>query len=134
MLPGGHDTIASPRTQLSELFGALTLSTDLAFGQPMEHVMRACLIALRIADSLGLDERTRADAYSVTMLATVCTGESFEMVQAFGDDIAFRSGMYHLGPSQFAVMFYAGAGGIRQVGVVACEHSGEHHRQRWQES
>jgi HD-GYP domain-containing protein (c-di-GMP phosphodiesterase class II) len=107
MPTGGHDTSAPPRTQLSELFAALSLSTDLAFGQPMEHVLRACLIALRLADRLGLNEDARADTYWVTMLATVCTGESFEMVKAFGDDIAFRSGMYHVGPSQFAVMFYA---------------------------
>jgi hypothetical protein len=42
----------------------------------------------------------------VTLLATVCTGESFELAQMFGDDVAFRSGMYHVGPSQLAQMFY----------------------------
>ena len=72
----------------------------------MEHVLRSCLIALRLADRLGLDEAGRAETYWVTLLATVCTGESFELAQAFGDDIAFRSGMYHVGPSQLAVMFY----------------------------
>ncbi|HEX6539171.1 MAG TPA: HD domain-containing phosphohydrolase [Candidatus Dormibacteraeota bacterium] len=98
---------ATPRTRLSELIAAQSLTTDLAFAQPMEHVLRACLIALRVGERLGVDEQTRADAYWVTLLATVCTGESFEMVKLFGDDIAFRSGMYHVGPSQFAVMFYA---------------------------
>lgn len=93
--------------RLPELVAALSLSTDLAFGQPMEHVLRACLIALRVAERMGLDEQARRDVYWVTLIATVCTGESFEMVQAFGDDIRFRSGMYHVGPSQFAVMFYA---------------------------
>jgi HD-GYP domain-containing protein (c-di-GMP phosphodiesterase class II) len=42
----------------------------------------------------------------VTLLATVCTGESFELAKTFGDDIAFRSGMYHVGPSQFAQLLY----------------------------
>ena len=42
----------------------------------------------------------------MTLLATVCTGESFELAQMFGDDVAFRSGMYHVGPSQLAQMFY----------------------------
>jgi hypothetical protein len=43
-------------------------------GQPMEHVLRSCLIALRLADRLGLDEQQRAETYWVTMLALVCTG------------------------------------------------------------
>lgn len=98
---------APSSVRLPELIAALSFSTDLAFGQPMEHVLRACLIALRVAERMGLDEQTRRDVYWVTLVATVCTGESFEMVQAFGDDIAFRAGMYHVGPSQFAVLFYA---------------------------
>jgi HD-GYP domain-containing protein (c-di-GMP phosphodiesterase class II) len=92
--------------RLSELVAAISLSTDLALGQPMEHVLRACLIALRIAERLGLDEAARAEVYWVTLLATVCTGESFELMQLFGDDIAFRTGMFHVGPSQVAQMFY----------------------------
>jgi len=101
--------------RLSELVAVLSFSSDLALGQPMEHVLRACLLALRLADRLGLDEDARAETYWVTLLATVCTGESFELAQAFGDDVAFRAGIYHVGPSQLAVMFYvmgrAGAGG-----------------------
>jgi hypothetical protein len=92
--------------RLSELVAALSLSSDFALGQPMEHVLRSCLIALRVADRLGLDEARRSETYWVTLLATVCTGESFELAQMFGDDIAFRSGMYHVGPSQLAQMFY----------------------------
>jgi hypothetical protein len=42
----------------------------------------------------------------VTLLALVCTGESFELAQLFGDDVAFRSGMYHVGPSRLAQMVY----------------------------
>src|SRR5881628_762414 len=72
----------------------------------MEHVLRACLISVGLAEVLGLDDATRAETYWVTLLATVCTGESFELVQLFGDDIAFRSGTYHVGPSQLAQMFY----------------------------
>ncbi len=38
------------RTQvrLAELVAALSLGIDLGFGQPMEHVLRQCLIALRL--------------------------------------------------------------------------------------
>jgi hypothetical protein len=32
-----------------ELLAALSLGIDLGFGQPMEHVLRPCLISLRLA-------------------------------------------------------------------------------------
>jgi hypothetical protein len=92
--------------RLSELVAALSFASDLGLGQPMEHVLRSCLIALRLADRLGLDEAQRAETYWVTLLALVCTGESFELAQLFGDDVAFRSGMDHIGPSQLAQMVY----------------------------
>jgi HD-GYP domain-containing protein (c-di-GMP phosphodiesterase class II) len=103
---------------LSELVAAISLSSDLALGQPMEHVLRACLVALRLAERLGLSDEERCETYWVTLLATVCSGESFELAQVFGDDIAFRSGMYHVGPSQLALMFYllGRAGATRSAG------------------
>ena len=101
------------------MVAAISLSSDLGLGQPMEHVLRACLIALRLADLMGLDEAGRSETYWVTLLATVCTGESFELVQMFGDDIAFRSGMYHVGPSQLAMLAYVT--GRAQSGRAAAE-------------
>jgi hypothetical protein len=41
--------------RLAELVAALSLGIDLGFGQPMEHVLRQCLIALRIGERVGLD-------------------------------------------------------------------------------
>ena len=42
------------QVRLAELVAALSLGIDLGFGQPMEHVLRQCLIALRLADELVL--------------------------------------------------------------------------------
>jgi hypothetical protein len=42
--------------RLAELVGSLSFGVDLGFGQPMEHALRQCLIALPIAERLGLDE------------------------------------------------------------------------------
>ena len=39
--------------RLAELVAALSLGVDLGFGQPMEHVLRQCLIALRLAERIG---------------------------------------------------------------------------------
>jgi len=48
------------RVRLAELVAALSLGVDLGFGQPMEHVLRQCVIALRLAERVGLDEASRS--------------------------------------------------------------------------
>jgi HD-GYP domain-containing protein (c-di-GMP phosphodiesterase class II) len=109
--PAGRQTSAavgrSPGVRLSELVAVLSFASDFGLGQPMEHVLRSCLIALRLADRVGMDDTERRETYWVTLLATVCTGESFELAQMFGSDVAFRSGIYHVGPSQLAQMVHA---------------------------
>jgi hypothetical protein len=43
---------------LAELCAATSLFTDLGTGQPSEHGLRTCVIAMRVADALGLDRST----------------------------------------------------------------------------
>jgi hypothetical protein len=50
---------APSRVTLAELLAVLSLATDLRMGQPMEHVLRQCLIALRLADRLGVEPGER---------------------------------------------------------------------------
>lgn len=74
---------------------ALSLGVDLGFGQPMEHVLRQCLIALRLAERVGLDENERSDVYYTALLINVgCHSDAHEQAKWFGDDIAFKSGKY----------------------------------------
>src|SRR5579862_1669403 len=87
----------SERTQvrLAELVAALSLGIDLGFGQPMEHVLRQCLIALRLADRIGLDEDERSVVYYTALLVNVgCHSDAHEQAKWFGDDIALKSGKY----------------------------------------
>ena len=56
------------RVRLAELVAALSLGIDLGFGQPMEHVLRQCLIALRLAERIGLGEEERATVYYTALL------------------------------------------------------------------
>jgi hypothetical protein len=49
--------------RLAEVLAALPLATDLGIGQPMEHMLRQCLIALRLAERLGLDDDERTVVY-----------------------------------------------------------------------
>ncbi len=81
--------------RLAELVAALSLGVDLGFGQPMEHVLRQCLIALRLAERLGLDEQERAVVYYTALLINVgCHSDAHEQAKWFGDDIALKSGKY----------------------------------------
>jgi len=81
--------------RFAELVAALSLGVDLGFGQPMEHVLRECLIALRLAERLGLDDAERSTVYYAALLVNVgCHSDAHEQAKWFGDDIALRSGKY----------------------------------------
>ena len=70
----------------------ISLGTDLGMGQPMEHVMRQSLIALRLAERLGLDETTRAVVYYVGLISWVgCHVDAYEQAKWFGDDLALKN-------------------------------------------
>ena len=74
---------------------ALSLGVDLGFGQPMEHVLRQCLIALRLAGEAGLGEQDRVAVYYTALLVNVgCHADAHEQAKWFGDDIALKTGKY----------------------------------------
>lgn len=78
--------------RLAELVATLSLGTDLGLGQPMEHVIRQTLIALRMSELLGLDESERAVVYYSGLLAWVgCHTDAYEQAKWFGDDIALKA-------------------------------------------
>jgi len=83
------------RVRLAELVASLSLGVDLGFGQPMEHVLRQCLIALRLAERSALSEQDRAAVYYTALLVNVgCHADAHEQAKWFGDDIALKSGKY----------------------------------------
>jgi HD-GYP domain-containing protein (c-di-GMP phosphodiesterase class II) len=76
---------------LAELVAAFSLATDLGLGQPMEHVLRSWVIALRLGDQVGLEQDERSSLYFTATLAWVgCVADTPELAAWFGDDIAFR--------------------------------------------
>jgi HD-GYP domain-containing protein (c-di-GMP phosphodiesterase class II) len=86
---------ATNTVRLAELVAALSLGVDLGFGQPMEHVLRECIIALRLSERIGLDEADRSTVYYTALLVNVgCHADAHEQAKWFGDDIALRSGKY----------------------------------------
>src|SRR5919205_1016363 len=81
--------------RLAELLAALSLGVDLGFGQPMEHVLRQCLIALRVAERIGLGEQERAHVYYTALLINVgCHADAHEQAKWFGDDVAIKEIKY----------------------------------------
>lgn len=85
--------------RLAEIVAALSLGIDLGFSQPMEHVLRQCLIALRLAERLELDDGDRAAVYYSALLVNVgCHSDAHEQAKWFGDDIALRSSKFDYEP------------------------------------
>jgi HD-GYP domain-containing protein (c-di-GMP phosphodiesterase class II) len=100
------------QVRLADLVAALSLGVDLGFGQPMEHVLRQCLIALRLAERIGLDEQERAVVYYTALLINVgCHTDAHEQAKWFGDDVALKAAKYDDVGS-----IRAAAGAMRRLG------------------
>jgi HD-GYP domain-containing protein (c-di-GMP phosphodiesterase class II) len=105
-----------PDVRLAELVAMLSLASDLGMGQPMEHAMRTCLIALRLGDELGLDGEQRESLYYVSLIGWVgCHVDAYEQAKWFGDDLALKGDsllrdMSGLAPLAFMAA-HLGAGG-----------------------
>jgi HD-GYP domain-containing protein (c-di-GMP phosphodiesterase class II) len=103
---------------LAELLAALSLGIDLGFGQPMEHVLRQCRIALRLADLVDLDEADRQALYFAALLVNVgCHTDAHEQARWFGDDVAMKATKYEhepfSAPDLAAMLRMLGSGGTR---------------------
>jgi len=86
------------RVRLAELVSALSLGIDLGFDQPMEHVLRQCLIALRLGEHAGVPEGDRVAVYYTALLVNVgCHSDAHEQAKWFGDDIAVKADKYAYG-------------------------------------
>ena len=82
--------------RLAELLAVLSLASDLGMDQPMEHVLRQCLISLRLAECLGLDGADREVVYYAALLAWVgCHVDAYEQAKWFGDDMALKGDIRH---------------------------------------
>src|SRR5258705_8971628 len=90
------DRVDTPEaTRMAELLAALSLGIDLGFGQPMEHVLRQCRIALRMCELLGPGDEERVAVYYTALLVNVgCHSDAHEQAYWFGDDIAMKSTKY----------------------------------------
>src|ERR1700739_930178 len=85
-------TPAGTRVRLADLLAALSLGCDLGMGLPMEHVLRQCLVSMRLASRLGLESEDRGVVYYTALLAWVgCHVDAYEQAKWFGDDLALKA-------------------------------------------
>jgi hypothetical protein len=108
--------------RLAELLAVLSLGADLGMGQPMEHVLRQSLIALRLAEVLALDESDRGVVYYSSLLAWVgCHVDAYEQAKWFGDDLALKSDarLTDLGSLRADTAFF-----LRHIGAGRVSSSG----------
>jgi hypothetical protein len=87
--------------RVAELVATASYAADLGLGQPMEHCMRQTVIALRMADLTGADDRDREATYYLGLLMNAfCHADAAEQTQWFGDDISLKGdGVETLGMS-----------------------------------
>ncbi|MCY0906027.1 LuxR C-terminal-related transcriptional regulator [Arthrobacter sp. H14-L1] len=82
----------------------------------MEHMLRASLLGLRIADRAGIGQAGRGRIYYANLLAWIgCHADSFELAALFGDDIGFRADYYMIdsrGLPMFSLMLRRTGSGL----------------------
>jgi HD-GYP domain-containing protein (c-di-GMP phosphodiesterase class II) len=78
--------------RLADLLAALSLTTDLAMGQPTEKAIRASILATEMARHMRIPEPEVADVYYTTLLKHLgCTATSHEEVYLSGpNDLGMR--------------------------------------------
>ena len=99
--------MAASGVRLTDLMVSLSLATDLGFGQPPEHMVRAARISMRIGERLGLDPAQLATLYDVSILTYVgCPVYGNEAAVLFGDDIDFRAHALEIDLAGFPAMVF----------------------------
>jgi hypothetical protein len=93
--------VAGSRIRLAELIASLSLATDLGMGQPMDHALRRCLLAVRLGEALGLRATELRAVYYVALVCSVgCTIKLQGFTPWFQDEIAAAAHAATLDPRQ----------------------------------
>jgi HD-GYP domain-containing protein (c-di-GMP phosphodiesterase class II) len=76
------------RIRTAELIAALCLATDLGMAFPFEHGLHTTLIAMRLADRLGIDRSSASQTYYACLLSHAgCTTEAHVTAEVFGGSL-----------------------------------------------
>ena len=97
---------------------SLSLAIDLGMGLPFEWMLRCCLVAVRLAERLGLSEHEQRDAYYLALLRHIgCTGNSHTDAILFGNELIGADGMsLDMDDMQVVMRFLTDSVGRNSVG------------------
>ena len=136
---------------LSQLAAALSTALDLTEGQPENHAVRSCHIALRIAEIVGLSAEDRAALYYAVLLKDLgCSSNAAKLCYLFGADdrtvkgdlktvnwsrltSKFRFALGHIAPGEspmqkvlkLVAMARQGEAGEKKLVEIRCERGAE---------
>src|SRR5215467_14501932 len=83
---------ATTGLRFAEMMAALSVATDFAMGQPVEHALASCALAVRLGASAGLSTAELRDVYYQALLRYIgCNADTEGMAEAVGDEIALRT-------------------------------------------
>jgi HD-GYP domain-containing protein (c-di-GMP phosphodiesterase class II) len=91
LIPGkptdNHQVAGQNQVTLAEILSALSAALDIVEGQPRGHAVRTCLLAMAIAERLGLDKENRTRLYFASLLKDAgCSNNSARIAKIFGAD------------------------------------------------
>ncbi|MHC1560827.1 HD domain-containing phosphohydrolase [Actinomycetospora sp. C-140] len=88
----------------AEVLAALSLTTDLASGVPVEKGLRTCVLATAFAGGLDMSLEDRATVFRAALLRSIgCTAFAPENAAYFVDDTAFQAALKRLDPGDPSV-------------------------------
>ncbi len=77
--------------RLAEIIAPFSMAIDLDIGQPMQHALGACLLAVRLGEVLGFPEEELTDIYYLALVRYIgCTANQHVDAEVLGDDLAAR--------------------------------------------
>ena len=78
---------SSREVALSDVIGALSYALDLTEGEPPGHATRTCMIGMRLAEEIDLDDDARGDLFYALLLKDAgCSANSARMAALFAAD------------------------------------------------
>jgi putative nucleotidyltransferase with HDIG domain len=87
--PANRAISSGVELRLSEVLSALSHALDITEGQPRGHAERSCLIGMRLAASIGLDQATQSSAFYALLLKDAgCSSNAARVSSLFGADDA----------------------------------------------
>jgi HD-GYP domain-containing protein (c-di-GMP phosphodiesterase class II) len=112
---------------VAELVGAFTYALDMTEGQPPGHSLRACYIATRVAQALGIKGEPLGSVYYAALLKDLgCSSNAARLHELYkSDDIAFKHAFKFVEPGLPATLRFvfdktaAGAPLRQRVAAIA---------------